>query len=37
LGEIEEKKEVLFDPDAVDACVRLFREEGFSFSAGEKL
>jgi HD-GYP domain-containing protein (c-di-GMP phosphodiesterase class II) len=29
LAEIEEQKGVLYDPDAVDACVRLFREKGF--------
>jgi HD-GYP domain-containing protein (c-di-GMP phosphodiesterase class II) len=31
LEEISEKKGVFYDPDAVDACVRLFREKGFEF------
>jgi HD-GYP domain-containing protein (c-di-GMP phosphodiesterase class II) len=29
LREIEKNKEVLYDSDAVDACLMLFREEGF--------
>jgi PAS domain S-box-containing protein len=29
LGEIEKNKGVLYDSDAVDACLKLFREEGF--------
>jgi len=29
LGEIEKNKGVLYDSDAVDACLMLFREEGF--------
>jgi PAS domain S-box-containing protein len=29
LEEIVEKKGILFDPDAVDACVRLFTKKGF--------
>lgn len=29
LGEIEKNKGVLYDPDAVDVCLKLFREEGF--------
>ena len=31
LAEIERGKGVLYDPDAVDACLRLFRERGFSW------
>ena len=31
LGEISEKRGVLYDPQVVDACVRLFREKGFRF------
>lgn len=31
LEEIEKNKGILYDPDAVDACVRLFREKGFRF------
>jgi PAS domain S-box-containing protein len=33
LHEIEDKRGRWFDPDAVDACVRLFREKGFGFDA----
>ncbi|MFH1081459.1 MAG: PAS domain S-box protein [Pseudomonadota bacterium] len=29
LGEIEKNKGVLYDPDVVDVCLKLFREEGF--------
>jgi PAS domain S-box-containing protein len=29
LSEIETNKGVLYDPDVVDACLKLFREEGF--------
>ncbi|MEE9585024.1 MAG: regulator, partial [Candidatus Brocadiales bacterium] len=29
LEEISQKRGVFYDPDAVDACVRLFREKGF--------
>jgi len=29
LGEIEKNKGVIYDSDAVDACLKLFREEGF--------
>jgi HD-GYP domain-containing protein (c-di-GMP phosphodiesterase class II) len=29
LEEIENNKETLYDVDAVDACLRLFREKGF--------
>ncbi len=32
LAEIEHEKSRLFDPVVVDACVRLFREDGFEFS-----
>ena len=31
LGEILEKRAVLYDPQVVDTCVRLFREKGFQF------
>ncbi len=31
LQEIEENKGVLYDPQAVDACLSLFREDGFAF------
>ncbi len=31
LAEIERGKGVLYDPDVVDACLRLFRERGFSW------
>ena len=31
LGEISEKRGILYDPQVVDACVRLFREKGFRF------
>jgi PAS domain S-box-containing protein len=31
LEEIEKNKGILYDPGAVDACVRLFREKGFKF------
>jgi len=30
LGEIEEKKGILYDPDAVDACTELLRTKGFN-------
>jgi len=33
LNEIEDGKGTLYDPDAVDACVKLFRERKFSFEA----
>jgi putative nucleotidyltransferase with HDIG domain len=29
LEEIEKNKDVLYDPEAVEACLRLFREKGF--------
>jgi len=32
LREIEEKKNILYDEDAVDMCVRLFKEKGFTFN-----
>ncbi len=35
LEEIEEYRGKRFDPDAVDACVSLFRDEGFKFPQGE--
>jgi PAS domain S-box-containing protein len=31
LEEIEKNKGIFYDPDAVDACIRLFREKGFKF------
>jgi response regulator RpfG family c-di-GMP phosphodiesterase len=31
LKEIENGKGTLYDPDAVDACIKLFREGDFSF------
>jgi HD-GYP domain-containing protein (c-di-GMP phosphodiesterase class II) len=31
LEEIENKKGLLYDPEVVDACSRLFREKGFDF------
>lgn len=36
LEEIETNKGIHFDPDAVDACLRLFREEGFQLFEEEK-
>ena len=33
LEEIETKRGQWFDPDAVDACLKLFREKGFSFQS----
>lgn len=32
LEEIARNRDTLFDPTAVDACIRLFRERGFNFS-----
>ena len=31
LEEISKNKDVLYDPEAVEACLRLFREKGFKF------
>lgn len=31
LEEIESNRGVLYDPDAVDACLKLFRQQGFTF------
>jgi PAS domain S-box-containing protein/putative nucleotidyltransferase with HDIG domain len=31
LGEIEKNRGVLYDPDVVDTCIRLFREKAYSF------
>jgi HD-GYP domain-containing protein (c-di-GMP phosphodiesterase class II) len=31
LEEIRQNRGVLYDPQAVDICLRLFREKGFSF------
>ena len=33
LEEISRGRGVLYDADAVDACLRLFRQKGFAFSA----
>jgi HD-GYP domain-containing protein (c-di-GMP phosphodiesterase class II) len=35
LGEIESGKGMLYDPSAVEACVRLFRESRFAFERAE--
>ena len=32
LAEIERSKGTLYDPDAVDTCIALFREKNFEFS-----
>ena len=32
LREIEEKKDILYDPAVVDTCLRLFKEKGFTFT-----
>ena len=32
LREIEEKKDILYDGNVVDTCLRLFREKGFAFN-----
>ncbi len=32
LKEINEKKGILYDPDVVNACIKLFKEKGFNFS-----
>jgi len=32
LEEISEKKGILYDPEVVDACLRLFREKKFTFN-----
>jgi HD-GYP domain-containing protein (c-di-GMP phosphodiesterase class II) len=31
LEEVKQNKGKLYDPDAVDACVKLFNEKGFKF------
>jgi hypothetical protein len=31
LEEIGQNRETLYDPQAVDVCLRLFREKGFQF------
>lgn len=33
LEKIEKNKSVLYDPEVVDACLRLFREKGFKLDA----
>ncbi len=35
LDEISAKRGKWFDPDAVDACIRLFREKGFDFDSAD--
>ncbi len=35
MKELEKGRGTLFDPDAVDACIRLFREKGFQFQGPE--
>ncbi len=32
LEEIEKNKRILYDPEVVDACLRLFRKKGYSFN-----
>lgn len=34
LEEIEKNRGILYDPDVVDACLKLFREKNFKFSNG---
>jgi HD-GYP domain-containing protein (c-di-GMP phosphodiesterase class II) len=34
LEEISKNRDILYDPEVVDACVRLFREKGFEFKTG---
>jgi HD-GYP domain-containing protein (c-di-GMP phosphodiesterase class II) len=31
LGEISKNKGIFYDPEAVNACIRLFKEKGFKF------
>jgi HD-GYP domain-containing protein (c-di-GMP phosphodiesterase class II) len=31
LEEISKNREVLYDPEVVDACLRLFKDKGFKF------
>ena len=31
LNEISENKDILFEPEVVDTCLKLFREKGFKF------
>jgi response regulator RpfG family c-di-GMP phosphodiesterase len=31
LEEISQKKGILYNPQVVDACLRLFRDKGFTF------
>ncbi len=31
LGEIHNNRGILYDPDIVDVCVKLFKEKGFNF------
>lgn len=34
LGELVQNKGILYDPEAVEACVKLFTEKGFAFAGG---
>ena len=36
LNEISNKSGILFEPDAVEACLRLFKDKGFRFNIDEK-
>ena len=31
LEEISQNKDILYDPEVVDACLKLFKEKGFKF------
>ena len=33
LAEIIENKNILFDPEVVEACLKLFKEKGFKFES----
>jgi HD-GYP domain-containing protein (c-di-GMP phosphodiesterase class II) len=37
LEEIEKNKGILYDPEVVDACIKLFKEKEFKFKKEEKL
>ena len=37
LEEIEKNKGILYDPEVVDVCIKLFREKGFEFKKEEEL
>ena len=34
LGEISKNRGILYDPEVVDACLKLFQEKGFQYSTG---